>query len=133
MNKSGFTLMELIVVLFILTLIGHRIIPKLLERPEQAKILKAKQDIHTLMAALELYRLDNGNYPSTAQGLSALVKRPKISPKPLFWQSGGYLSELPNDPWNEPYHYHYQEKPLTVKVSSRMLNLKEKTYGTPAF
>jgi general secretion pathway protein G len=101
----GFTLIELMVVLVILGVLAALIAPKLMDRPDEARKIAAKQDIATLVQALKLYRLDNLRYPTTEQGLQALVARPSLNPVPNNWKAGGYLEKLPNDPWGHPYIY----------------------------
>ena len=101
----GFTLIELMVVLVILGVLAALIAPKLMDRPDEARKIAARQDIATVVQALKLYRLDNLRYPSTEQGLQALVTRPVIAPVPGNWKAGGYLEKLPNDPWGQPYVY----------------------------
>jgi general secretion pathway protein G len=101
---SGFTLIEVMVVVVILGILAAVLVPKVMDRPEQARITKAKQDIRSLEAALNLYKLDNYIYPSTDQGLEALVEQPS-SPEPPNWKQGGYLDRLPLDPWKQPYYY----------------------------
>lgn len=104
-NTSGFTLIEVMVVVVILGILAAMIVPKIMSRPEQARMVKAKQDILAIQSALDLYRLDNGNYPTTDQGLSALVTKPDTDPVPRNWKSDGYLQRLPEDPWGHPYQY----------------------------
>ena len=101
----GFTLIELMVVLVILGVLAALIAPKLMDRPDEARKIAAKQDIATLVQALKLYRLDNMRYPSTEQSLQALVVKPGLSPVPQNWKAGGYLDKLPKDPWGYPYVY----------------------------
>jgi len=101
----GFTLIELMVVLVILGVLAALIAPKLMDRPDEARKVAAKQDIATLVQALKLYRLDNMRYPSTEQNLQALVVKPGLSPVPQNWKAGGYLDRLPKDPWGHPYVY----------------------------
>lgn len=100
---KGFTLIEVMVVIVILGILAALIVPKIMARPDEARIVAARQDIATLMQALKLYRLDNRRYPSQEQGLAALVKRPEIEPLPDNWKS--YLDKLPPDPWGNPYQY----------------------------
>ncbi len=102
---SGFTLIEVMVVVVILGILGAIIVPKIMSRPEQARMVKVKQDILAVESALDLYKLDNGRYPTTDQGLQALVTKPAIDPVPRNWKSDGYLQELPVDPWGEAYQY----------------------------
>ena len=104
-KQRGFTLIELMVVLVILGVLAALIAPKLMDRPDEARVIAAKQDIASIVQALKLYRLDNMRYPSTEQGLQALVVKPTIEPLPGNWKSGGYLEKLPNDPWGHPYLY----------------------------
>ncbi len=104
-KASGFTLIEIMVVIVILGILASLIVPKIMSRPEEAKLVKAKQDIRALESALELYKLDNGMYPTTDQGLMALVKKPTSSPIPPDWKAAGYVKDLPMDPWNKPYQY----------------------------
>jgi general secretion pathway protein G len=105
MRSKGFTLIELMVVLVILGVLAAMIAPKIMDRPDQARIIAAKQDIATIVQALKMYRLDNIRYPTTEQGLQALISKPTIAPVPDNWKSGGYLEKLPNDPWGHPYLY----------------------------
>jgi general secretion pathway protein G len=104
-RNKGFTLIELMVVLVILGVLAAIIAPKIMDRPDEARIIAAKQDISSLVQALKLYRLDNIRYPSTEQGLQALVTKPTIEPIPGNWKSGGYLERLPKDPWGNPYMF----------------------------
>lgn len=103
--SKGFTLIEIMVVVLIIGVMAALIVPKVLGRPDEARVIAAKQDIASLMQALKLYRLDNQKYPSTDQGLNALMMKPTIGQVPLNWKSGGYLERLPNDPWGQPYQY----------------------------
>lgn len=105
MRSKGFTLIELMVVLVILGVLAAMIAPKIMDRPDEARIIAARQDIATIIQALKMYRLDNIRYPTTEQGLQALVTKPAIAPIPDNWKSGGYLEKLPNDPWGHPYAY----------------------------
>ena len=102
---SGFTLIEVMIVVVILGILAAVVVPKILDRPDQAKMAAAKSDIAVIMQQLKLYRLDNTVYPSTDQGLTALTVKPTTNPLPLNWKSGGYLERLPNDPWGRPYQY----------------------------
>lgn len=99
----GFTLIELMVVIVILGVLAALVVPRVLSRPDEARAVAARQDIGTLMQALKLYRLDNRRYPSTEQGLQALVQRPASGPVADNWKS--YLERLPKDPWGTPYQY----------------------------
>jgi general secretion pathway protein G len=102
---NGFTLIEVMVVVVILSILAAIVVPKIMDRPEQARITKAKSDVRALEAALNLYRLDNMTYPTTDQGLEALVTKPTDSPEPRNWKEGGYLDRLPADPWGNSYMY----------------------------
>lgn len=113
-QSSGFTLIEIMVVVVILGILAAMIVPKIMSRPEQARIVKAKQDILSLQSALDLYRLDNGSYPTTDQGLEALVKKPDTPPEPTNWKEDGYLQRLPKDPWGHPYQYINENNKLRI-------------------
>ena len=102
-GRGGFTLIEVMVVVVILAILAALIVPKLMGRPDEARVVAAKQDIAAIVQALRLYRLDNARYPTSEQGLAALVSRPTIAPLPANWKTGGYLERLPKDPWNNPY------------------------------
>jgi general secretion pathway protein G len=103
--ERGFTLLEVMVVVVILGILAALVVPKIISRPDEARIIAAKQDIASLMQTLKLYRLDNQRYPTTEQGLQALATRPTTSPVPANWKSGGYIERLPKDPWGNPYQY----------------------------
>ncbi|RMG72188.1 MAG: type II secretion system protein GspG [Nitrospirae bacterium] len=106
-GQEGFTLIELMVVVIILGILATFLVPKILSRPEQAKVVKAKNDIKAIESALKMFKLDNGFYPTTEQGLMALIKKPDIEPVPEHYNQGGYLdySEEPLDPWGHRYIY----------------------------
>jgi len=104
-KNQGFTLLELMVVVVILGILASFIVPKLIDRPNQAKRVKAVSDIATIESALELYNLDNGRFPTTDQSLQALVKKPSIAPIPKHWKQGGYIKKLTKDPWGNDYQY----------------------------
>jgi general secretion pathway protein G len=99
----GFTLIELMVVIMILGVLAALVVPRVMSRPDEARVVAAKQDIAQIMQALKLYRLDNSRYPSTEQGLQALVVRPSSGTIPNNWKS--YLDKVPNDPWGRPYQF----------------------------
>ena len=106
MNKQkAFTLIEVLVVVAILGILAAIVVPKIMDRPDEAKRVAAKADIGALVQALKLYRLDNGFYPATDQGLAALVQKPSSQPVPANWKAGGYLERLPKDPWGSDYQY----------------------------
>jgi len=104
-NQRGFTLIEIMVVVVILGVLAAIIVPRFLGRPDEAKVTKAKVDIKSLEESLGLFKLDNGFYPSTEQGLKALVVKPEIGRIPQRYPDGGYLKKVPNDPWGTPYMY----------------------------
>ncbi|GGP19468.1 type II secretion system major pseudopilin GspG [Silvimonas iriomotensis] len=103
--QRGFTLIEILVVITILAILGALIVPKIMDRPNDARVVAAKQDIRSVVQALKLYKLDNGRYPTTEQGLKALVEKPTATPAPTNWKTGGYLEKLPKDPWGNDYVY----------------------------
>jgi len=103
----GFTLIEIMVVVVIMGILAALIVPKLMGRTDDARIIAAKQDIATVMQALKLYKLDNQRYPTTEQGLQALIAKPTTGPASDGWKTGGYLDKLPKDPWGYPYQYLY--------------------------
>ena len=104
-RNSGFTLIEIMVVVVILGILATLVVPKIMGRPDEARIVAAKQDLASIMQALNLYRLDNSRYPTTEQGLKALVERPSVEPQPNNYKQGGYLSRLPVDPWGNGYQF----------------------------
>jgi general secretion pathway protein G len=106
-RNGGFTLIELMVVIVILGVLAGLIVPRIMGRPDEARQLKAKMQIESLETALKLYKLDNGAYPSTDQGLEALVTPPETPPVPRKWREGGYLEKgkVPVDPWGNTFVY----------------------------
>jgi general secretion pathway protein G len=102
---AGFTLIEVLVVVAILGILAAIVVPRIMDRPDEAKRVAAKADIAAIVQVLKLYRLDNGFYPTTDQGLAALVQRPTTNPAPPNWKQGGYLDRLPKDPWGGDYQY----------------------------
>ncbi|MCA1938097.1 MAG: type II secretion system major pseudopilin GspG [Dechloromonas sp.] len=104
-RETGFTLIEVMVVVVILGILAALVVPKVMSRPDEARIVAARQDIGGLMQALKLYRLDNRRYPTTEQGLRALIEKPTLAPLPDGWKAGGYVERLPLDPWGKPYQY----------------------------
>lgn len=104
-RSGGFTLIEILVVVVIIGILGAVIVPNLLGRPDQARVTAAKSDIRNLSNALDIYRLDNFVYPSTEQGLEALVTQPSGFPEPKNYNPDGYVKNMPTDPWGSPYVY----------------------------
>ena len=104
-REAGFTLIEIMVVIAIIGILATLIVPRIMGRPDEAKATAAKHDVGTLVQSLKMYRLDIGRYPSTDQGLKALVEKPTSDPVPQNWKAGGYLDSLPKDPWGNPYQY----------------------------
>lgn len=118
--EAGLTLVEMIVVLAIIALVAALIIPSVIGRPDQARVTVANADLRTISAALKMYRLDNGAYPTTQQGLEALVERPSSAPAPANWAPDGYLEDVPEDPWGKPYSY---QSPTTDGRGFALLSL----------
>ncbi len=102
-RHAGFTLIEVMVVVVILGILAAIVVPRVMDRPDAARITKAKQDIRALESALNLYKLDNFVYPTTDQGLQALVSKPAGTPEPRNWKQ--YMDRLPKDPWGNDYQY----------------------------
>jgi len=104
-RQSGFTLIEIMVVVAIIAILGAAVVPRLMSKPDEARKVRAKADIATISGALEMYKLGNYAYPSTDQGLMALVEKPTGDPEPANYQDGGYLKKLTQDPWGRDYVY----------------------------
>ena len=104
-KQGGFTLIEIMVVVVILGILAALVVPQVMNRPDQAKVTVAKGDIKAIGAALDMYKLDNYSYPSTQQGLDALVEKPSGNPQPKNWNRDGYLKRVPKDPWGNEYQY----------------------------
>jgi general secretion pathway protein G len=102
-RSRGFTLIEVMVVIVILGVLAALVVPRIMSRPDEARVVAARQDIASLMQALKLYKLDNRRYPSTEQGLGALVARPTAAPAPANWRP--YVERLASDPWGQSYQY----------------------------
>ncbi|STX51280.1 type II secretory pathway protein LspG [Legionella busanensis] len=101
--QKGFSLIEIMVVVVILGILASIVVPKIISRPDEARAVKAKQDVLAIQNALDLYKLDNGFYPTTDQGLIALVEKPSSNPAPRDWKQ--YLKSVPKDPWGREYLY----------------------------
>ncbi len=104
-KQQGFTLIEIIVVVVIIGILATFVAPKFMGKTDTARITKAKSDIQSLENALDVYKLDNFSYPTTDQGLDALVNKPSSDPVPANWQQGGYIKKLQKDPWQRDYQY----------------------------
>ena len=104
---GGFTLIEVMVVVVILSILAAVVVPNIMSRPDEARAARVKQDVRALETALKLYKLDNFAYPTTDQGLMALVERPAELPEGAKWVEGGYLDKIPKDPWGSEYIYLY--------------------------
>lgn len=105
--SRGFSFIELMVVMVILGILATYIAPRFMDKADDAKIVKARMDIAAIETGLKMYKLDNGFYPTTEQGLAALVEKPSIDPVPSKWNEKGYFEKgrLPTDPWSRDYHY----------------------------
>ncbi|WP_337250283.1 type II secretion system major pseudopilin GspG [Sphingomonas japonica] len=114
-GEQGLTLVEMIVVLAIIALVAALIVPNVIGRPDEARVTVANTDIRTISAALKMYRLDNGSYPTTQQGLAALSQKPSTPPVPANWSSEGYLGDVPVDPWGNPYAYSSDSNSFELK------------------
>jgi len=120
-RQRGFTLIEIMVVVVILGILASIIAPRIMSAPDEARTAKAKQDIRAIEGALKLYRLNNYRYPTTEQGLQALVTKPTTPPEPRNWKPNGYLDHLPKDPWDHVYQYRNPGKhgPIDVYTLGR--------------
>ncbi|VAX09535.1 General secretion pathway protein G [hydrothermal vent metagenome] len=103
--QPGFTLIELLVVVVIITILAGYVVPKFMDKPDEARIARVQSDIRNISAALDMYRLDNFTYPTSDQGLEALVTAPGNLPNGARYQKGGYLDRMPKDPWGTVYNY----------------------------
>lgn len=104
-GEAGFSLLELMVVVVIMSILALVVMPRIIDRPDQARVARAQADIAALAGALKLYKLDNFRYPTTEQGLAALVDAPSVEPVPGNYAQGGYIDRLPQDPWGNEYQY----------------------------
>lgn len=114
----GFSLIEVLVAVAIIGIMAALIVPRLMSRPDEARVVSAKQGIASVVSALKLYRLDNFRYPTQEQGLKALVERPTLDPIPANWPVGGYLDRAPKDPWGNDYVYRNPGQRSEVEVIS---------------
>lgn len=103
--QGGFSLIEILVVVVIIGILAAVVVPRVMDEPDRARVSKAKQDVQALVTALNMYKLDNYTYPSTEQGLEALVREPSGQPEAPNWKPGGYIERLPKDPWGREYQY----------------------------
>lgn len=104
-GQAGFSLIEIMVVLVIIGLLVSIVAPNVLDQADEARVQKVHADFSAIAVALKMYKLDNFNYPTTEQGLDALVTKPTLDPVPRNWKKNGYLPQLPLDPWGNPYQY----------------------------
>ncbi len=104
-SNRGFTLMEILIVVVIISILAITVVPQFLDEPGKARVASAQANIKNIETALSMYKLDNFHYPSTSQGLQALVQKPSGTPEARNWKPGGYLSKLTEDPWGVPYQY----------------------------
>ncbi len=104
-RQSGFSLIEIMVVVIIIGLLASIVAPQVLNRADEARVQKVKSDFKSIQTGLKMYRIDNYAYPTSEQGLQALVERPAMAPQPRNWDESGYLEQLPRDPWGNPYLY----------------------------
>lgn len=117
-RQQGFTLLEVMVVLVIIGLLVAIVAPNVLDNQDKAMVQKARADLSSLEQALEMYRLDNFTYPSSEQGLNALVTKPSIAPEPRNYRDNGYIRRLPTDPWGNAYQYRFPGEKGRVDVFS---------------
>jgi len=111
-KQSGFTLIEIMVVVVIIGILASVVVPRIMDNPDKARVAKAKNDIRALESAMDLYRLDNFTYPETDEGLEALVTAPSSSP--ANWKQGGYIKKLNNDPWGNDYLYDNEDGNIEI-------------------
>lgn len=118
-GEVGLTLLEMIVVLVIIAIVAGLVTMNVVGRPDQARVTTTKTNLVTLSSALTTYRLDNGQYPTTTQGLKALVEKPATPPLPTSWPDGGYVRTDPVDAWGNPYVYESTGSSFTLKSLGR--------------
>jgi general secretion pathway protein G len=118
-GEEGFTLLEMMIVLVIIAVIAGLVTVNVMGRPDEAKATTTRSNVSSIIGALKMYRLDNGAYPTSEQGLKALVERPTTPPVPGSWAQGGYLSAPPLDAWQKPYEYHSDGASFTIRSFGR--------------
>lgn len=116
--QRGFTLVEIMVVVVIIGVLATFVLPQIVGQDDEARIKKAQSDLRALESALDIYRLDNHNYPSSDQGLQSLIEKPSGSPEPKNWQEAGYIKRLSKDPWGNEYQYIYPGSEGVVDIYS---------------
>lgn len=117
-NQQGFTLIEILIVVVILSILAITVVPQFLEEPGKARVARAKSDIQSLKTALSMYKLDNFQYPSTSQGLQALISKPSGQPLAKNWKPGGYVENMVKDPWGNDYQYLNPGNHSTIDIYS---------------
>ena len=122
-GSGGFTFIEIMVVVAILAILAALVVPRIMGRTDDAKRTAAKVQIRNIEGALQLYKLDNGIYPTTEQGLKALVEKPSVGVLPKKWKIGGYLPKLPEDPWGNPYKYLSPVQRGDIKIDYEVTSL----------
>ena len=122
-NSTGFTFIEIMVVVAILAILAALVVPRIMGRTDDAKRTAAKVQIRNIEGALQLYKLDNGVYPSSEQGLKALIEKPSVGVLPKKWKIGGYLPKLPEDPWGNPYKYMSPVQRGDIKIDYEITSL----------
>ncbi len=128
-SENGFTLLELMIVMVLLGVLAAIAVPAYLGRADTARVQKVTADFSTIATALSLFKLDNATLPTTEQGLSALVSKPALDPVPLRYKSGGYINDLPLDPWGRPYLYLYPGRASEREYDLYTLGADGKTGG----
>jgi general secretion pathway protein G len=117
-SQRGFTLIEVMVVVVILGILAAIVVPRVMSRPDEARVVRAQQDLRAVSAALDLYKLDNLTYPTTEQGLDALVRKPTGLPAGARYKEDGYIEAVPKDPWGGDYQYLYPGQHNTYDLYS---------------